>query len=212
MTMFLFLPQIKINKFDIDRTNKTFVHKIVNIFLPIIFNICFGCSKEPSHWDSSFECPHMFYLIRLFTPINNFSVMLGWVLLGWTSTKQGFMRLAQGHNAVTLVRLEPATPRSPVKHSTTKPLHSSATCFGWEIWKIIMNCPLLWKFSRGLIKLYVDDMFTIHNKRFNLLSMKKGWHLFVIMLISMVYNSWKWTKYETYATAQVSYFVHLLRV
>ena len=23
--------------------------KIVNNFLPIIFNICFGCSKEPSH-------------------------------------------------------------------------------------------------------------------------------------------------------------------
>ena len=29
--------------------NKIFVHKIVNIFLPISFNICFGCSKEPSH-------------------------------------------------------------------------------------------------------------------------------------------------------------------
>ena len=24
-------------------------HKIVNIFLPINFNICFGCSKELSH-------------------------------------------------------------------------------------------------------------------------------------------------------------------
>ena len=26
---------------------KKFKHKIVNIFLPISFNICFGCSKEP---------------------------------------------------------------------------------------------------------------------------------------------------------------------
>ena len=26
-----------------------FKHKIVNIFLPVSFNICFGCSKEPSH-------------------------------------------------------------------------------------------------------------------------------------------------------------------
>ena len=35
----------------------------MNIFLPIIFNICFGCSKEPSHWDGSFEFPqHMFWL------------------------------------------------------------------------------------------------------------------------------------------------------
>ena len=24
-------------------------HKIVKFFLPINFNICFGCSKEPSH-------------------------------------------------------------------------------------------------------------------------------------------------------------------
>ena len=37
--------------------------KIVNIFLPISFNICFGCSKEPSDWDGSFEYPqHMFWL------------------------------------------------------------------------------------------------------------------------------------------------------
>ena len=28
---------------------KKFQRKIVNIFLPINFNICFGCSKEPSH-------------------------------------------------------------------------------------------------------------------------------------------------------------------
>ena len=34
-----------------------FQRKIVNIFLPINFNICFGCSKEPSHWDGSFEYP-----------------------------------------------------------------------------------------------------------------------------------------------------------
>ena len=29
--------------------NKKFHHAIVNIFLPIIFNTYFGCSKEPSH-------------------------------------------------------------------------------------------------------------------------------------------------------------------
>ena len=29
--------------------NKKFQRKIVNIFLPIMFSICFGCSKEPSH-------------------------------------------------------------------------------------------------------------------------------------------------------------------
>ena len=31
--------------------------EIVNIILPISFNICFGCSKEPSHRDGSFEYP-----------------------------------------------------------------------------------------------------------------------------------------------------------
>ena len=34
------------------------------------------------------------------------------------------MCLAQGHNAVMLVRLGPAAPRSRVKHSTTEPLCS----------------------------------------------------------------------------------------
>ena len=29
----------------------------------ISFNVCFGCTKEPSHWDGSFEYPqHMFWL------------------------------------------------------------------------------------------------------------------------------------------------------
>ena len=35
----------------------------MNIFLSVSFNICFGCSKEQSHWDGSLECPqHMFWL------------------------------------------------------------------------------------------------------------------------------------------------------
>ena len=34
------------------------------------------------------------------------------------------MCLAHGHNAMTPVRLEPAAPRSRVKHSTDEPLHS----------------------------------------------------------------------------------------
>ena len=43
--------------------SKNFQRKILNIFLPIIFGISFGCSKEPSHLDSSFEYPqHLFWL------------------------------------------------------------------------------------------------------------------------------------------------------
>ena len=39
------------------------------------------------------------------------------------------MCLAQGHNAVMQVRLEPATPRSSVKHSTTELLCSPKYLF-----------------------------------------------------------------------------------
>ena len=48
--------------------------------------------------------------LTLYVPVNDFSDMSWRVFLGWTSTKQGLMCLAKGHNSVTLVRLEPTTP------------------------------------------------------------------------------------------------------
>ena len=37
--------------------------KIALVSLPINLNMCFGCSKEPSHGEGSFEFPqHMFWL------------------------------------------------------------------------------------------------------------------------------------------------------
>ena len=63
-----------------------------------------------------------------YVPVNSFSVMSDRrISLGWTSTKQGLMGLAQGHNAVTPMRLEPAALGSRVKHSTTEPLRSTHT-------------------------------------------------------------------------------------
>ena len=42
---------------------KIFEFLIINIYWPISYNICFGCSKELSHWDASFEYPqHMSWL------------------------------------------------------------------------------------------------------------------------------------------------------
>ena len=39
-----------------------FQRTIENIFLAVNFNMCFGWSKEPSHWDGSFKYPqHMFW-------------------------------------------------------------------------------------------------------------------------------------------------------
>ena len=59
--------------------------------------------------------------------VDMFSVMSGRVFPGQTSTKQRKKCLAQGHNAVPPVELEPATPQSRIKHSTTEPPRSSST-------------------------------------------------------------------------------------
>ena len=76
-------------------------------------------------------------------PINNLSVIKGRVFLGWTSTKLGLLCLAQEHNAVTSVRLEPTALWSWVKHSTTALLWQScklsifSRCFGpWCNWAL----------------------------------------------------------------------------
>ena len=42
-----------------------FQRKILNVFLSISLDICFGCSKEPSLSDGSSEYPqHMFWFIN----------------------------------------------------------------------------------------------------------------------------------------------------
>ena len=86
-------------------------------------------SLSLSHWypgsgvvldciDSWSLQPYLLCLI-LYILVNNLSVTSGQVFLGWASTKQGLMCLAQGCNAVKPVRLEPTALRSWVKHSTT---------------------------------------------------------------------------------------------
>ena len=68
-------------------------------------------------------CVCLFDLI-LYVSVNNLSVTSGRVFMGCTSTKLGLMCLAQGHNAMMPVRLEPTALWSQVKHSTTEPLCS----------------------------------------------------------------------------------------
>ena len=60
----------------------------------------------------------LFVWLDSLRPIDNLSGIKRQVFLGWTSTKLGLMCFAQRLNAVTPVRLEPAAPRSRVKHST----------------------------------------------------------------------------------------------
>ena len=67
----------------------------------------------------------VWYDLILYVPVNMFSHLSGQVFLGWTSAKQRIKCLAQGHNIVPLLRLKPANPRSPIKHSTTEPPRSS---------------------------------------------------------------------------------------
>ena len=52
-------------------------------------------------------------------PSQQFFSHVGMGILGLTSIKQRIKCLAQGHKAVSPVRLEPETLQSPVKHSTT---------------------------------------------------------------------------------------------
>ena len=62
--------------------NKNLQRKIVNIFLSICFNICFGCSKELSHWDGSFEYPqHVLVVCFLFDALHPSQQIFSHVLI-----------------------------------------------------------------------------------------------------------------------------------
>ena len=66
--------------------------KIAIIFLSISLNMCFGCSKEPSHRDGSFEYPqHMFWLRNkknniqwctlIWRPVWSYAIHLEWLII-----------------------------------------------------------------------------------------------------------------------------------
>ena len=53
-------------------SNNKKLRKIVIVSLPISLNMCFGCSKEPSHRDGSFEYPQYMFWLR--NKKNNFQI------------------------------------------------------------------------------------------------------------------------------------------
>ena len=69
---------------------------------------------------------YAFVLLRFNVSVNNFSVMSGRShrFLGLNQYSRELMCLAQGHNTVTLVGIEPRTSRFGVRRSTTRPPRS----------------------------------------------------------------------------------------
>ena len=80
-------------------------------------------------WISTISRGFLFVFLILYVPGNNFSVMLGQVFLGWTCTNRRIKCLAQGHDAVPPIQLEPTTHRSWFKHPTTElPISKGLKC------------------------------------------------------------------------------------
>ena len=73
------------------------------------------------------------------------------------------MFLAQEHNAVTLVMLEPATPQSRDKHSTTKPLHRVLTV------KLFLHPTLIEQGLYSMCAYKMDDNIFFKKKTFKAL-------------------------------------------
>ena len=71
------------------------------------------------------------------------------------------MCLAQRHNAATPVRLEPAAPRSGVKHSTTEPLRSQEdNIVGEELIDMLKYVPVFFsdrKMTRQTLQIQVTS-------------------------------------------------------
>ena len=122
--MHFFLGALRINNQCRPRSDCFWRSSLIRVF-PV-------CYSDKHFLNSSPDCPHFIWgqkdLISfdliLYVPVNNLSVMSRRVYPSWTGTKQGLMCLAQRHNAVTPVRLEPTALQSQVKHSTTEPLCS----------------------------------------------------------------------------------------
>ena len=116
----------------------------------LVINQLLANTNDNRIWtkNNTFPSPSILFVwFDFYVSVSNFSGMLGWVFLGWTSTKQGSMCLAQGHNATTPVRLKLSTDWSRVKHSTTEPLHSHKTiCTLSNKITLLHKEPCLWNF------------------------------------------------------------------
>ena len=72
----------------------------------IVFNLfqhVFTVLQFIPKYGSSLQCTRVLvFVLILYVPVNNFSVMSGWTFMGWTSTKQRMDCIAQGHSAAVV--------------------------------------------------------------------------------------------------------------
>ena len=111
--------------------------KIVNILLSININICFGCSKEPSHWDGSFEHPqHMFWL-------RNKKIIFEYTLL--SEGMIGIKKISQKLCIFSYPSISTFVLGAQKNRLIETVLFSTHNiCFGWEIRKSFFNT-LIWR-------------------------------------------------------------------
>ena len=76
--------------------------------------------------------------------------------------------LAQGHNTVTLVRLQPTATRSQVKHSTTEPLRSLSyalcICEVCELYQILGARPYINSLWRKITAAYTYRFYQVFSQ------------------------------------------------
>ena len=129
--------------------------------------------------DSSKFC--LFDLIP-YVPVNNHSVMLGRVFLGWSSTKRGLMCLA--HNAVMPVRLEHAALQSRVKLSNTEPLRSLDSSKG--------SCKIAWADAEPHMLMWLNQYLMNWLIYFSIFTFLKQ----AILIFVTVHSKWMRQKFD----------------
>ena len=84
----------------------------------------------------------------------------------WVEPVQSYDKcvLLKDHNAVTLVKLEPATPRSRVKHSTTEPLRSLQICIYPTVLTFVLGVQKNHLIETVLLSIY--NKFWLRNNNF----------------------------------------------
>ena len=148
-------------------------------------------SEKPADQDQHFFQLCLFVWFDSLRPSQQFSVMSGQVFLGWISTKQGLMCLAQGHNVVMPLRLEPAIPWSRVKHSTTEPLRSQTSVCNYIYYSSTYETRIL---HVNLIKLGRNVVQNVHKisrmVKVNALQKHVCWCKFYVENLQKLLKNW----------------------